>query len=104
MGKNLSAPIPEERFDIVLDNAATQYAGVCWGDPAEPENTVHRAKYDNAIKDFVAGAKWYKETYIATNHCTGNYPIKQNDTCNHSCGPGDYRQGGKCDLMGCFDK
>ena len=23
-------------------------------------------------------------------------------SCNSSCGPGDYRKGGKCDRMGCF--
>lgn len=24
-------------------------------------------------------------------------------TCNHSCGPGDFRKGGKCDEMGCYE-
>jgi hypothetical protein len=23
-------------------------------------------------------------------------------SCNKSCGPGDYRKGGKCDLNGCY--
>lgn len=28
--------------------------------------------------------------------------VRKKKSCSHSCSPGDYKEGGKCDKMGCY--
>lgn len=83
------------------------------GEESKFVDQMHQHRYDvmNEILIILKHADWKtlealraRAEVFETPSAQGELKFTEAEVklCNHSCGPGDFREGGKCDKMGCY--